>query len=74
MHMYFVNDSTDNFVNYRAQKLNKYSLTRKYLLQKQNIIKRSATCIITMLYNNKTMNWNIEEWVIKHIPIILVKS
>ena len=36
-------------VNYRAQKLNKYSLTRKYLLQKQNIIKRSATCIITML-------------------------
>ena len=40
-----------NFVNYRAQKLNKYSLTRKYLLQKQNIIKRSATCtcIITML-------------------------
>jgi hypothetical protein len=34
------------FVNYRAQKLNKYSLTRKYLLQKQNIIKRSATCII----------------------------
>ena len=30
-------------VNYRAQKLNKYSLTRKYLLQKQNIIKRSAT-------------------------------
>jgi hypothetical protein len=32
------------FVNYRAQKLNKYSLTRKYLLQKQNIIKRSATC------------------------------
>jgi hypothetical protein len=40
MHIYFVNDSTLTFVNYRAQKLNKYSLTRKYLLQKQNIIKR----------------------------------
>jgi hypothetical protein len=40
------------FVNYRAQKLNKYSLTRKYLLQKQNIINRSATCI---MYNNNVV-------------------
>ena len=31
---------------YRAQKLNKYSLTRKYLLQKQNIIK---------MYNNNVV-------------------
>ena len=43
------------FVNYRAHKLNKYSLTRKYLLQKQNIIKRSATCIARYDYNPTIM-------------------
>jgi hypothetical protein len=35
------------FVNYRAQKLNKYSLTRKYLLQKKTLLKVSC-----MYYNN----------------------
>jgi hypothetical protein len=30
--------------------------------------------IICLIENNKTMNWNIEEWVIKHIPLILIKS
>ena len=42
-----------DFVNYKAQKGNKYSLlNKKYVLQIQNIIsmsEKSATCIITML-------------------------
>jgi hypothetical protein len=48
-------DFIRNNVNYRTQKLNKFSLTRKYLLQKQNIINRSATCIITMFVFHVTL-------------------